>query len=190
MDIFIYLLKLFKLHLYLLTLQSCLDFNTRNETDMTVYEDSPALDTELAQTSSLGLDRECAATPSSTYSFSSSGSSILQAEGKKGSKRPRPDAVENGILDNLKKPREDKSSQHTDLDEDELFGRQITAIFRRFTKQQKAIARLKIQQVLLETEFGSTTEPMTYTYYSCAICVAAAITYHCHSTDVHICRSY
>ena len=48
-------------------------------------------------------------------------------------------------------------------DEDELFGRQIAAVLRRFTKRQKAVAKLRIHNVLLDVEFPEET-PQTYPF--------------------------
>ena len=39
------------------------------------------------------------------------------------------------------------------LDEEELFGMHIAAVLRRLTNRQKAMARLKIEQVLTDVEF-------------------------------------
>lgn len=44
----------------------------------------------------------------------------------------------------------EKSSEE---DEEELFGRQIAIALRRLDPRQKAIAKLKIQSFILETEF-------------------------------------
>ena len=38
-------------------------------------------------------------------------------------------------------------------DEDVLFGRQIAATLHRLTSRQKAVAKLRIQQVLIDVEF-------------------------------------
>lgn len=45
------------------------------------------------------------------------------------------------------------------LDEEELFGMHIAAILRRLTNRQKAMARLRIQQVLTDVEFPETSHP-------------------------------
>lgn len=45
------------------------------------------------------------------------------------------------------------------LDEEELFGMHIAAVLRRLTNRQKAMARLKIQQVLTDVEFPETSLP-------------------------------
>ena len=39
------------------------------------------------------------------------------------------------------------------MDEEELFGRHITAVLRRFPARQKATAKLKIEQILVDIEF-------------------------------------
>ena len=49
----------------------------------------------------------------------------------------------------------DQPSHIAEEDEDGLFGRQLAATLRRFPSHQKAAAKLKIQQILLDTEFGS-----------------------------------
>lgn len=48
------------------------------------------------------------------------------------------------------------------LDEEELFGSHIAAILRRFNKKQKAIARLRIQEVLVDVEFPDTPISLRY----------------------------
>ena len=48
-------------------------------------------------------------------------------------------------------------------DEDELLGRQVAATLRRFTKRQKAVAKLRIHSVLLAVEFPEEQiTPQTY----------------------------
>ena len=42
-------------------------------------------------------------------------------------------------------------------DEDTLFGLQVAATLRRLTSKQKATAKIRIQQVLLEIEFPTET---------------------------------
>ena len=44
---------------------------------------------------------------------------------------------------------------HTAKDEDGLFGRQLAASLHRFPSHQKAAAKLKIQQILVDIEFGT-----------------------------------
>ena len=46
-----------------------------------------------------------------------------------------------------------KRSKQRQDDEDELYGRQVAATIRRFTNREKALAKLRIQQVLLDIEF-------------------------------------
>jgi hypothetical protein len=43
------------------------------------------------------------------------------------------------------------------LDEEELFGMHIAAVLRRLSNRQKAMARLKIQEVLTDVEFPGTS---------------------------------
>ena len=55
------------------------------------------------------------------------------------------------IISSLKSISE-KREQRRD-DEDELFGRQVAATLRRLTSRQKAQAKLRIQQTLVDVEF-------------------------------------
>ena len=48
----------------------------------------------------------------------------------------------------------DQPSHTTEEDEDGLFGRQLAATLRRFPSHQKAVAKLRIQQLLMDIEFG------------------------------------
>ena len=61
------------------------------------------------------------------------------------------DEVDELILRSLKGI-EDKQAQRQD-DEDELYGRQVAATMQCFTNREKALAKLHIQQVLLDIEF-------------------------------------
>jgi hypothetical protein len=85
---------------------------------------------------------------------------LLCQRRQKASKRSTPDTVESAILTNLKRLREEKSlkDKEVETDEDELFGRHTSAFLHHFTNQQKAPARLRIEEVLMEIEFGSSIE--------------------------------
>ena len=70
--------------------------------------------------------------------------------------------MESAIIDNLKQARNAK--QDADSDKDGLFGRQIAATLRRFTTQQKAIAKLRFQQILVDIEFGQIQDAYQFTH--------------------------
>ena len=70
---------------------------------------------------------------------------------RKKRKVTKSDEVDDYILRSLKDI-EEKQAQRQD-DEDELYGRQVAATIRRFTNREKALAKLRIQQVLLDIEF-------------------------------------
>ena len=62
-----------------------------------------------------------------------------------------------------------KNMQHMQQridDEDAMFGRQVAATLRRLTNRQKAIAKLRIHGVLLDTEFPEQFTPQPSTLYS------------------------
>lgn len=65
-------------------------------------------------------------------------------------KKRKVNTVDHAILKCLKHL-DDK--QPRALDEEELFGMHIAAVLRRLTNRQKAMARLRIQQVLTDVEF-------------------------------------
>lgn len=65
-------------------------------------------------------------------------------------------AVSQAILKSLKTLEETVQEQQRVIeDEDELFGKQVAMVMRRLTCKQKAMAKLKIQQVFLDVEFPS-----------------------------------
>lgn len=71
-------------------------------------------------------------------------------------KRRKISSVDHAILKCLKHF-DEKQPQQRVLDEEELFGMHIAAVLRRLTNRQKAMARLKIQQVLTDVEFPETS---------------------------------
>ena len=71
--------------------------------------------------------------------------------------------MELAILESLKHVW-DQPSHVVEEDEDGLFGRQLAATLRRFPSHHKAAAKLRIQQVLLDIEFGSDSEMSTLSY--------------------------
>ena len=62
-----------------------------------------------------------------------------------------PDDIEREILKELRK------EQATPLppDEDDLFGQSIGATLKTMSAQQKALAKLRIQQVMYDTQYGT-----------------------------------
>ena len=62
--------------------------------------------------------------------------------------------VSQAILKSLKTLEETVQEQQRVIeDEDELFGKQVAMVMRRLTSRQKAMAKLRIQQVFLDVEF-------------------------------------
>ena len=49
----------------------------------------------------------------------------------------------------------DQPSHTAEEDEDGLLGRQLAATLRRFASHQKAVAKLRIQEILMDIEFGT-----------------------------------
>ena len=68
-------------------------------------------------------------------------------------KREQPDEVEQSIIDSIKGI-QDRQSQVTE-DEESHYAKQVAATLRRFDNRQKAFAKLHIQKLLLDIEFGS-----------------------------------
>ena len=64
-------------------------------------------------------------------------------------RKGEPDAVDVAILEMLK----DKKSAKPE-DEEGLFGMQLAAKMRKLSEHQKAVVKLRIQEVLLDVEFG------------------------------------
>ena len=68
---------------------------------------------------------------------------------------------------------------HTAEDEDGLFGWQLAATLRRFPSHQKAAAKLRIQQILMDIEFGTDTSyEATPSYILIVLCHACYDTMH------------
>ena len=65
-------------------------------------------------------------------------------------------------LKNIEERRTQRQAAHED--EDELFGCQIAATLHRLTSRQKAMAKLHIQQVLMDAEFPEESQA-TNSYY-------------------------
>ena len=67
-------------------------------------------------------------------------------------KKEQPDEVEQTIIDSIRGI-QDRQSQ-TAEDEESHYGKQVSATLRRFNNRQNALAKLQIQEVLLDIEFG------------------------------------
>ena len=68
-------------------------------------------------------------------------------------------------MKSLNSLQDSKKARRDDLDEEGHYGQQIAATLRRFTPRQKAIAKMKIQQMLFDVEFDgerSTPTPNNY----------------------------
>ena len=88
------------------------------------------------------------ACPSDSSSLDYSSPSTPSPPPSKKRKSIRGDSIDDSILKRLINVQERQKQ-----DEDQLFGLQVAATLRRLTNRQKADAKLKIQQVLLEVEF-------------------------------------
>ena len=67
---------------------------------------------------------------------------------------PQSNPVSQAILKSLKALEETVQEQQKIVeDEDELFGKQVAMVMRRLSSRQKAMAKLRIQQVFLDVEF-------------------------------------
>ena len=71
--------------------------------------------------------------------------------------------VDVALLRSLKDLEERRARRH-EQDEEELFGKHIAAVLRRFSPRQRAQARLRIEQVLIDVEFPDDTH--THMQYS------------------------
>ena len=62
------------------------------------------------------------------------------------------------LVKSLQSLQENKKAKR-DVDEEGHYGEQIAATLRRFTVRQKALAKMKIQEVLFNVEFNSEPTP-------------------------------
>ena len=73
-------------------------------------------------------------------------------------------------LKQLEERREKKAQQKNDiLDEEDLFGRQVSSVLRRLPDRQRALAKIKVQQLLFDIEFsegGSTDDLHRSSFYN------------------------
>lgn len=83
-------------------------------------------------------------------------------------KKSKADEVDELLVKSLHSLQENKKSTR-DLDEEGHYGEQIAATLRRFTVRQKALAKMKIQELLFNIEFDSEhstpTPAISYTNY-------------------------
>jgi hypothetical protein len=119
-------------------------------------------DATLSPASPSGPDYQHTPSPSSGTSLSSASSSKL-GPSSRGRKR-KMDPVEQAILESMNKFHASNVS-HQESDDDAHFGRQVTSTLRRFSNQQKALAKVRIQQVLMEVEFDSSPSPYSMSNY-------------------------
>ena len=64
------------------------------------------------------------------------------------------DEIDEAILRSLKDIKERYSEQQQEIETEEaLFGRQVAAVLHRLAPRQKAVAKLRIQQILTDAEF-------------------------------------
>ena len=85
---------------------------------------------------------------------------------KKKKKISKDDEIDECIIQSLKSIEENRRAlaQKQEEDDDQLFGRQIAITLHRLTTKQKAIAKLRIQQVLIDVEFPEETN-VANSYY-------------------------
>ena len=66
--------------------------------------------------------------------------------------------MDEAILKTLQKMEERRARRQDQVDEEQLFGQHVAAVLRRLTGRQKATARLRIEQVLIDVEFPEETQ--------------------------------
>ena len=69
-----------------------------------------------------------------------------------------PDTIDLAIVEALKQIQPQRAQPEPESDEEGLFGRQVAATLRRLGGQAKAFAKVKIQETLMEAEFGPTQD--------------------------------
>ena len=115
--------------------------------------------TEGSAPSAQGADDVSAAKPTTTKPPSKR---QLETPGKQSSKKQKNEDLIDGLLIQTL----GQINTETKDDEDNLFGRQVSATLRRLSRHQKAIAKLQIQSVLLNVEFpGPATCTDNQAYY-------------------------
>ena len=68
------------------------------------------------------------------------------------------DDFEEAMLQHLKERTEERKNRKQDTDDDH-FGRHVTSVLKRLPNRAKAVARLRIEQVLLDAEFPEPHAP-------------------------------
>ncbi|KAL5509869.1 hypothetical protein EMCRGX_G005308 [Ephydatia muelleri] len=86
-------------------------------------------------------------------SYSSASHSRSSGTSASNKRRAKADEIDE-LLKSLTTLQDNKMSKTEECDEDGYFGQQIAATLRRFTPRQKAIAKLRMQQILVDTEFS------------------------------------
>ena len=79
-------------------------------------------------------------------------------------KKTSRDDVDEALLRSLKDIEEMRAKRA--VDENDLFGKHVSAVLHRFTPRQQAQARLRIEQVLVDVEFPEETHAYNNMHYS------------------------
>ena len=87
-------------------------------------------------------------------SYSSASHSRSSGTSASNKRRAKADEIDELLVKSLTTLQDNKMSKTEECDEDGYFGQQIAATLRRFTPRQKAIAKLRMQQILVDTEFS------------------------------------
>lgn len=76
-------------------------------------------------------------------------------------------AVDEAFLQYLRNKQDDRMKREEDNTDEDHFGRHVAAVLKRLPNRPKAMARLRIEQVLMEAEFPETpsfSTPYNYQY--------------------------
>ena len=109
-------------------------------------ETSPPSSAEDTQTISQTPSVASSSTTCSSHS-SSSGTSITKK------RKAKAEEIDELFVKSFTSLKHNKIAKTEETDEDIYFGQQIAATLCRFTPRQKAIAKLRMQQILVDTEF-------------------------------------
>ncbi|KAL5482216.1 hypothetical protein EMCRGX_G022513 [Ephydatia muelleri] len=137
------------------------DFRERSPSDVQLtpsasqsQSPSPACSSTSLQHTPSSQSSPSASSSSICTSYSSASHSRSSGTSASNKRRAKADQIDELLVKSLTTLQDNKMSKTEECDEDGNFGQQIAATLRRVTPRQKAIAKLRMQQILVDTEFS------------------------------------